>query len=166
MDLEKDDFRTVLDDVRARHAAVVALLYFTDTQALALFRLYATLAIAAGSGAAAVFASSTAPRALGWGLAAAMMMLVAGMWFCIEALRSRPISLPGRGPDFWLWAARPDITRDAAFKAYLETLASKTLENVETNRINGIAYQRAKLCSLAVPPMALVGCGVALWLGL
>ncbi len=69
MDLEKDDFKTGIEDVRARHAAVVSLIYLADRQALQLLRSYVTLGIATASGAAAGLSGATmVPRAAGWGI--------------------------------------------------------------------------------------------------
>jgi hypothetical protein len=33
MVIEKDEFRTIIEDTRVRHAALVALIYATDAQA-------------------------------------------------------------------------------------------------------------------------------------
>lgn len=164
MDVEKDEFRNVVDDARARHAAVVALIYFTDQQAMALLRLYVTLGIATASGAAAALAGTFIPRSVGWGLGAATFVLIIGAWLCIRAMRSREINLPGRGPDFWLWALRSDVSRADVLKAYLENLAEKTKKNAAINLENGKAFQYAKVCSLLTPAAALIGTAVAMFL--
>jgi len=161
--LEKDDFRTIIEDARARHAAVVALIYFTDSQALSLLRLYVTLGIATASGAAAGLSQATLiPRPVGWALVATTIVLAAGAAFCIASMRSGAINLPGRGPEFWLWAQHPNLDRAAVLKAYLDNLSAKTETNKKLNAVNGRAYQYAKLCSVAVPLAALIAGGASL----
>lgn len=46
---EKTDWKLVIEDARTRHAAVVNLIYFTDSQAMNLLRLYVTVASAFGT---------------------------------------------------------------------------------------------------------------------
>src|SRR4051812_13959654 len=105
MDLAKDDLRTVIEDARARHSAIVGLIQETDRQGSSLLRVFATLGIACASGAAASFAAQPIlPRPVGFALTAAAMLLSIGAGFCFGAMRSGIINLPGRGPDFWLWA--------------------------------------------------------------
>jgi 4-alpha-glucanotransferase len=152
MDIEKDDFRTVIEDARVRHGAVVGLIYQTDNQALALLRLYATLVVATASGAiASLGPSASLPRPLGWALIAATLVLAVGSSLCLMALRSSRINLPGRSADFWRWAASEDITRRHALDAYLATLETKGASNNKINARTATALKWAKLCSLVLP---------------
>lgn len=61
--LDKTDFRTVIEDARARQAARVALIHANDNKSIALLRLYMTIGIASASGAIALITvSSPFPR--------------------------------------------------------------------------------------------------------
>ena len=58
---------------------VVALIYFTDQQAMSLLRLYVTLSIATVSGAAAGFSGmSSIPLTAAWALLASTIVFVIG----------------------------------------------------------------------------------------
>jgi hypothetical protein len=154
--LDKDDFRVIIEDTRTRHAAVVALIYFTDGQAMALLRLYVTLGIATASGAAAGFSGTLMiPRPVGWALAVATVVLTVGAAFCLRAMQSGAISLPGRRAGFWQWAITPEVTRDEVLRGYLENLVAKTAQNDALNARTAKAHAYAKRCSVMVPIAAL-----------
>jgi hypothetical protein len=157
MDLEKDDLRTALDDVRARHAAVVNLIYVTDGQALGLLRLYTTLGVGAASGAVAGLAGSPiVTRPLAFGLLAATVTLIAGAGFCLRALQSSRINLPGRTPDFWQWAMHEGVDRKAVLTAYLSNLQDKSVLNAEVNAKAANALKWAKRSAPASVVAALI----------
>lgn len=161
MDFEKDDLRTMLDDLRARHGATVALLYFNDTQAMSLLRLFVTVGIATASGAAAGLSSAAlVPRPMGYALAAATIIATAGSGFSLRAMTSAIINLPGRDPDFWQWARLPEVDRKDVAEAYLSNLAVKANLNNEVNLRSGAALDYAKRCALAAPIVALLA-GIA-----
>lgn len=155
--LVESEFRTVIEDVRARHAAVVALMYATDSQAMALLRLYVTLGIAAASGAAAGFGEA-APitRPLAWALAVAAIIVVIGAVYCLRALRSARISLPGRKADFWQWALSPGIDRARVLIEYLKNAEEKGAANDRLNKETATALSWAKLCGALAPLVALL----------
>lgn len=147
--LAETEFRTVIEDARARHAAVVMLIHQTDTQAMNLLRLYVTLTIATASGAAAMV--NSASGALVTALVAMSIVLAAGSAFCLRALRSGAINAPGRDPDFWLWALHPDVDRDAALRAYLDNLKAKLELNRNLNQNTATALTWSKRCGVAAP---------------
>lgn len=164
--LSEDDWKIAIEDARLRHGAVVNLIYFTDTQAMALLRLSVTIGIASASGAIAGLARDyLVPKPLGWALAAATMALAAGSWFCLRAMRTSKINLPGRGADFWLWAAGPEVNRENAFRVYLENLKEKHIDNNKLNIRNSFALRCAKIiCGVVAPLAALaVGCAALWW---
>lgn len=155
--LADTEFRTVIEDARARHAAVVALIYTTDTQAMALLRLYVTLGIAAASGAAAGFGASAAiTRPAAWALVVGAVIFVIGAGLCLRALRSAAINLPGRKPDFWEWAMLPNIDRAAVLAAYLDNLKVKGIANDRCNASSATALKWAKRCGAVAPLGALL----------
>lgn len=153
----ESEFRTIIEDARTRHAAVVTLMHSLDGQAIGLLRLYATLGIATASGALAGFGSSTIviERPLAWGLASAAVVLVIGSASCFVCMRSTRINLPGRDPDFWQWAIRPDVERSLVLAKYLETLKEKAANNLRRNRLSSMALMVAKLCGVGAPLVAL-----------
>ncbi len=164
--LDKDDFRTILEDARARHAAVVALIYFNDTQAMNLLRLYLTIGVAAASGAIAALTNNTAiPVATGWALAAATIVMLFGSFLCLLAMASGTINLPGRDPDFWLWGLNPQIEKPEVLKRYLENLSEKAEVNRKLSERSGIALTYAKYCVVAAIIAAACAGAIALRLG-
>lgn len=158
MALDSNDARIALDDARARHAAVVALIYFTEQQAMGLLRLYTTLSLAAASAAAAGFLhTAQLPRPLQFALLGATAVLLFGAGNCLAAMKSAAISLPGRDPDFWIWATEESVTREQWIEAYLSNLNGKAKANRDLNKRSARALARAKLCAIAAPLAALLG---------
>lgn len=161
-DLAEKEFRTVIEDSRARHTAVVGLLYATDAQSISLLRLYATLGIATASGAAAGFGSSALiSRPLAWALSAGALGFVIGAGFCLRALRPCNINLPGRTADFWEWGLEPGVDQASVLSAYLRNLKIKGEANLAHNKASANALKWAKRCSVATPICALVAAAAA-----
>lgn len=153
---QESEFRTIIEDARTRHGAVVTLMYHLDGQAIGLLRLYATLGIATASGALAGFGDNQIiTRPLAWGLAATAVILVIGAVFCFGVLRPMKLNLPGRDPDFWQWATRRDIERAGVVASYLEALKAKAADNLRRNAISSMALTGAKACGVIAPLAAL-----------
>lgn len=149
------EFRTIIEDARTRHAAVVALIYQTDAQAMGLLRLYSTLGVTTASGAIAGFAHvGLVSKPLAWALSAATIMFVMGAGFCLRALQSSKINLPGRKADFWDWAQGPDVDRRAVLKAYLDNLSEKSSANDALNAKTSNALRWAKRIAVLAPLFA------------
>src|SRR5690606_34033520 len=105
--MSKFDLKTVLDDVRSRDAALLTMLLATDRQAMALFRVYVPLAAALVSAAlAATFEASwyqDARISAGAGTTAAGLAIAC--WYCIQAITTAAVAIPGKGAEFWQWAS-------------------------------------------------------------
>jgi hypothetical protein len=140
-DLSENEFKTVIEDARARHSAVVALIYHTDQQASGLLRLFLTLGLAAASATYAVYKTNM-PLAVA--LATAALTTTVGAVFCLMAMASAKIRLPGYDPDFWLWANRADVPQTLVLQKYLEQLQSGTELNAPVNRNTSQALKYAK----------------------
>lgn len=151
--LEKVDARTVIDDTRARAAAVLQLIYFTDTQATALLRIYVLIGVAAASGGAAGLSGATAiPRALGAAFAAAAVMAAIGAYLCLRAMVPATISFPGREPSFWNWAIdEPSMNDEQVLRAYLVRAQEKLTLNYDVNEAGARALSHAKWFAIAMP---------------
>lgn len=155
--LSDGEFRTVIEDARARHAAVVALIYAADAQALSLMRLYVTLSIAAVSGAAASLGQTALfPRPVMWALILTAAIFVIGTAFCLRTLRSTNLNLPGRTGDFWQWAISNDVDRTAVLEAYLDNVEKKGKMNNDISASSGNALKWAKRCGVVAPVVALL----------
>jgi len=149
-----------MDDLRARHQAVVDLIYFTDQQATALLQLYVTIALASGAGAITAFTGDQLlTKAAGWGLLMALAPLAVGCHYCLRASSTAALNLPGRGAEFWLWASRDDVSETDALAAYLENLAAKQQANNQVNASTAGALRRAKQSGIAA---AIVGVAAGL----
>lgn len=162
MAIEHDEFRTIIEDMRARHGALVALIYATDGQALSLLRLFTTLAMATASGAIAAFVSvSKYSVPLAASLSAAAVIFVIGAALCLVALRAARISLPGRKADFWKWAVNnPKIKKAKVLSAYLAEAEKQYTLNQRLNVTTSTALKWAKVCTASAPILALlVGVG-------
>ena len=130
MAVEKEFFAVIIEDVRARHAAVGDLIKNIDQQAISLLSFYPSIAIAAVSGAAAIIISvPSVPPLVGYGLAAAALCFVAGSMSCFMVLRTAIINLPGQDAAFWRWATHPKLTELQVVQAYLEAIASREAMN-------------------------------------
>lgn len=139
-----------MDDLRARHQAVVDLIYFTDHQATALLQLYVTVALAAGAGAITAFTGDQLlTKAAGWGLLLALAPLAVGCFYCLRASSTATLNLPGRGADFWKWASRDDVSEQEALRAYLDNLEAKQAANNQINGRTAGALRRAKQAGIA-----------------
>jgi hypothetical protein len=164
---QESEFRTIIEDARTRHGAVVALMYSLDGQAIGLLRLYATLGIATASGALAGLGGtgSIITRPLALGLLFAAVVLVIGAVLCFIVLRSIRINLPGRDPDFWQWAMHPGVDRSQVLAKYLENLKEKAIDNLSRNAFSSRALKWAKMCGAGAPAIALLTGLVALHYG-
>lgn len=133
MPLAPEDLRFAADDARRRHTAVVDLIAANDRQVLGFLQLYVALSGGALSGAAAIlFATSTIfPKALGYGLLGFAAPVSIGAMICMIVVWASDINLPGRKPDFWLWAK--DETPERTYVAYLENLALQEAKNSKLN---------------------------------
>jgi hypothetical protein len=156
MTLATEDLRFALDDARRRHSAVVDLLAANDRQALGFLQLYVALAGGALSGGAAIVLSTTntLPKALGYGLLGFAAPVILGAMFCMAAVWPSKISLPGRKPDFWVWAN--EVTAETAYLAYLENLAVKEAQNTRLNFRLSRLMTCAKALGVAAPIIALI----------
>ena len=155
--LAESEFRTIIEDARTRHAAVVALMYVTDTQAMSLLRLYVTLGIATASATAAGFGPSAMfARPVAWALAVGAIIFMIGAAFCLRALRPSKINLPGRKAEFWTWAMLPNVERDTVLAAYLDNLQEKGAMNDGCNARAADALKWAKRCGAIAPLGALL----------
>jgi hypothetical protein len=163
-DLAETEFRTVIEDARAKHAAIVNLMLVSDAQAIGLLRLYVPLAIATASG---MFAATGAPfhsYSLAMALMAMSTTLLVGSGFCLYALRPVVVNLPGREPAFWIWAMRADVSAEDALTAYLDQLDTKQEQNRAVNMTTVFALRWAKICGLLAPVMG-VACAAGFFVG-
>lgn len=162
--LDKDDWKLALEDARYRHNAILGLIHAADSQAMTLMRLYVTLGSAAAAGAVAML--SAQPRVavpLVCALASAIVTLAYGTFKCFSVINSANVNLPGRGAEFWLWAADERVQRTEVFKAYLTALADKHKVNNSLNESQTASLSRAKRVGVWTPITALVvGGAVAL----
>jgi hypothetical protein len=165
MAIERDEFRTIIEDTRARHGALVALIYATDAQALSLLRLFTTLAMATASGAIAAVASvSKYYVPLAASLSAATVIFVIGAALCLVALRAARVSLPGRKADFWKWAVNPKIKKAKVLSAYLAEAEKQYTLDQRLNVTASTALKWAKVCTASAPILALlVGVGAVFY---
>lgn len=156
MPLAPDDLKFAIDDARRRHSAVVEIIAGTDRQALGMLQLYVALAGGALSGGAAIVFSATSsfPKILGYGLFGFAGPLILGAMFCMAALWPTTINLPGRKPDFWLWAN--EVTAEEAYFAYLKNLEIKEEQNTRLNYRLSRLMLCAKGLGVAAPVFGLI----------
>lgn len=155
MTLSTDHLQFAINDARQRHDAIVKTISTIDTQALSFLQLYVTLAGAALSGAGAILMTkvelATYPQPLGLGLAAFALPLIFGAMLAMATVWPADINLPGRNPDFWLWADEEGITADQAYRAYLQNLVDKNKQNDLLNKNMSARMMWAKICGVAAP---------------
>jgi hypothetical protein len=155
MPLGPEDLRFAADDARRRHTAVVDLILANDRHVLGFLQLYVALAGGALSGAAAILLSSASsfPRALGFGLLGFAVPIAIGAVMCMAIIWASNINLPGRKPDFWLWAT--DETPERVYTAYLKNLEIKEAANSELNTKLSRWTTIAKALGVAAPITAI-----------
>lgn len=145
--MAKIDLKTVLDDVRARDAAILNLLLVTDQRALALFRIYVTLAAALGSAAvASVVGQGKPPLAENWvahSASVAAIGLLIGCAFCLSSMKTAKIAFPGKGAEFWQWATG-DVEEPEVIKAYLAQSMTGQNNNLDVNAVASRSLRMAK----------------------
>jgi hypothetical protein len=160
--LDDAHMRFAIEDARVRHKAVIDLINASSDQAIRFLSLYVTLGLAAGSGAIALFARSTSiPTPVAFGLLCALAPLLAGCLFCFQTIKPAALTLPGRDPEFWLWAARDDVSQEQAFNAYLGNLNEKLAANRKLNEETATALTRAKSCGVLAVVVAVLAGGAA-----
>lgn len=160
--LEKDDWKLALEDARFRHNALMQQIYAGDTQALSLLRLFLTIAVAAAGGALSIFLGTwELPSEIAWALCSAILLFLASAISCTTAIMGGAVNLPGRGAEFWLWAASEDVEREHIFRSYLTNLNEKHDTNRRRNDKQATALLFAKIGGLAALPVSvLVGVGL------
>lgn len=160
--LTDDTWKTAIEDARYRHNAVVQLVYAADNQALGLLRLFVTVGLAAAAGAASRITIADTFDPLMWSLGAGATALGIAALYCLKAMASADINLPGRGAEFWLWAADIKGGQDEIFRQYLETLKEKHAVNNTLNERQTSALYWAKLGGALSPLVALLAAAFAL----
>ena len=147
-----DDWKIAIEDARHRHAAIVNLIYFTFRKRWDSCAFMLRLELRWQQGAAAALSSnSIIPWAAGWSLGVTAITLSVGSWFCFRAMGTVTINLPGRGAEFWLWAAKEDVGRGAVFTTYLDNLKEKHAVNNSVNERTSKALRTAKVCGMITP---------------
>ena len=155
--LDQVGLRFAIEDARIKHGAVVALIETTTRQSMALLSLYVTLGLAAASGAATGFGgSSIVPLGAAWALLVGAFTVLAGAGFCFHAMYTSMINLPGRGPEFWLWADDSEISFEDACREYLRSMEEKRDSNNALNARAAWALHRAKLIGILAPILTLL----------
>ncbi|MCK0197754.1 hypothetical protein MWN34_12610 [Ancylobacter sp. 6x-1] len=118
-----------IDDVRSREDALIAHIRSQENQALSLLSLCSTLAIACASGVAAGLGTTPiASRLMSYGFGAAFVSLLIGAGISLWTLRSTPLALVGRDPQFWRCALFHDERKaDAILDGYMHA-SSETMK--------------------------------------
>jgi hypothetical protein len=162
--MKPDDLKIALDDARARHQALVNLVLFTDQKAMAVFRIYVTIGVAAAVTApAGFFRSDELLQFSRWSMSTSALMLAIGAYFCTKAMSRATINLPGRGAEFWLWAMDERVTIDKAVGAYLSELHQKQDVNRDLNEKTAAALHTAVQVGMWTPAAAVLAGLVALF---
>lgn len=154
MQLSPEDMRFAMNDARERHKALVDLIGRIDQQALSMLQLYVTLAGAALTGAGVIFLSPqqpTYPHAVGVGLTTFSVLLIVGTAFCVAAIWTASVNLPGRDAEFWLWAAEDGVTAEMVYSRYLSNLAERGSLNRALNVRMSNLMSAAKIAGMAAP---------------
>jgi len=143
--LAEGEFRTVIEDARASMGGRCLMYAMTGRlcPCCGSTSLWESprLLVRRGFGSTALVT-----RPMAWALVAGAAIFVAGAGFCLKALQSSRINLPGRKADFWQWAMLPDVERAAVLNAYLDNLKEKGAANDACNARSANALKWAKRC--------------------
>lgn len=160
----RPDLKTMLDDVRARDAALMNLMLFVDRQAMALFRVYVTVGVAsAAASAAGQFNRDVLFHEARWATLAAALVLAFGCFACLKAMVPSKVGLPGRGAEFWVWARDELVTEDQMIAQYLGHAEASQAINRITNGQTAAWLSRAKRAGIAAPLAGLLVGAVGLF---
>jgi hypothetical protein len=156
--LNREEWALALEDIRTRQQAGLETIRATDQQAMSLLALYVTLASAAASAGVAALASDQIlfPRILSAPLLLAALAFAIGRQKCFRAMKLARIGVPGRSPDFWRWAALPEIAFEEAMQSYLKNAEEMYALNTSVNREGAFALNTARLFGLAAPVVGVV----------
>jgi len=160
-----DFHKIAFDDARARQASLIQMILFLDQQAMSLLRLYITLAIPAATAAVAGFAApdSLIPKPAAFALFAAVVFLFLGCVFCFQTMRYAPVTLVGRGADFWAAVSRVyEKDLDKALSRYLSDLEKSQVADRQTNLNASTSLGHARICGAAAPLASIIVGGFAL----
>lgn len=133
--MAKPELKNILDDVRARDAALLGMIVAIDNHALALFRSFTTLTVALAT-ASVIGATSSTIRIdalVIWGTGVAALGLAIASWYCILSIRSSKLGVPGKNADFWQWALRDDVNDAHLIEKYLEYSNTSQQQNFLVN---------------------------------
>ncbi len=148
----KADLKTILDDARARDAALINLIIFTDRQAMALFRVYVTVGVATAVAATSgILSRDPILHFAGPPTAIIAIILAVACWFCLRAMVPSDIGLPGRAAEFWQWTTGELVTEAEALRAYLQQTKAVQDMNRATNKRGASALAWAKRLGIVAP---------------
>lgn len=148
----KADLKTILDDARARDTALINLIIFTDRQAMALFRVYATVGVATAVAATSgILGKDPLLHLAGPSTAIIAIVLAIACWFCLRAMVPSDIGLPGRAAEFWQWTTDELITDEDVLRVYLQQTKAVQDINRATNQRGASALAWAKRLGIIAP---------------
>lgn len=77
------------------------------------------------------------------------LLMTLGSYFCVRAMATAEVGLPGRRAEFWLWASDPAVTLDHALQTYLAQAKEVQDINHKVNAASGGALRIAKNMGIA-----------------
>lgn len=89
--------------------------------------------------------------------------LLVGCTFAYLTARTAPIYIPGRKPDFWLWALENNQTVHETIVAYLNQAADINLFNERLSNRSARRLQKAYACGFAAPGVGAAAVWLAYW---
>lgn len=140
-----------LGDIARYQEQLLKMLLHHDDRALKVLTLYVTVLGALVTAAFALNQAHALNAYAGIAMGAAALSLIVGCGFAYRAAWTARIYLPGRKPDFWMWALSNDVGMSEAVHAYAQQAAEiiNHNERIADRAANSLA--KAHLWGVAAP---------------
>jgi hypothetical protein len=154
-----------IPDTARYQEQLIKLILFHDERALKLLSLYVPVMVAIATAAVALNQNGKLTLYIELFLGFTDITLFVGCLWAYGAAWTAPIYLPGRKPDFWIWAIENDVDFRGTALAYLKqsidtTQANETLGNRAADQV-----ANAYACGLAAPLLGAASVWLAYWYG-
>lgn len=155
--------KLAVQDVARYQEQLSKLIFFHDEKGHKVLSIYVTVLAAIVTGAFALnqIHKLNLYAELFLGSSAASLLL--GCVFAYATAWTAPIYIPGRKPDFWLWALENDQDVRETTVAYLQQAADTSRFNETLSNRSSKRLAKAYVCGLAAPSVGAAVVWLAYW---
>lgn len=155
--------KLAIQDVARYQEQLSKLIFFHDEKGHKVLSVYVTVLAAIVTGAFALNQINKLNLYAQLFLGGAAASLLLGCAFAYITAWTSPIYIPGRKPDFWLWALENDQDVRETTIAYLSQAADTSRFNENLSNRSSKRLQKAYICGLAAPGVGAAAVWLAFW---